>query len=208
MGKPLKDITSSRFGRLVVLELAPSIKGRAGARWRCCCDCGSEIIAPAGALRRGATKSCGCYRREVLATSKLRHGLTDTRTHQIWRGMLKRCRSSKSAFYYCYGGRGIKVCERWQVFEHFFEDMGECPDGYSIERRDVNGDYEPKNCIWLPRAKQARNTRSTIRLTLNGETLALPDWCDRYGLRLGLVYDRIKVLGWSPERALTEPKHA
>lgn len=199
-------LLNQRFGRLVVIGQEPSSRNR--TMWLCRCDCGETTVAAANPLVAGKTKSCGCFRREVLSTSNLQHGHSGTRTHNIWRGILKRCETTTCAAYRHYGGRGIKVCDRWHSYENFLSDMGEAPIGASIEREDVDGDYEPSNCTWLHKGLQARNQRRTLRVSLEGETRPLADWCDLKGLRYGLVYDRISRLGWSAERALSEARNA
>jgi hypothetical protein len=198
------NLLEQRFGRLLVLSREPSRRNR--TMWLCLCDCGANTVVAANPLVKGRTKSCGCYRRQVL--SNLQHGMSGTRTHNIWRGMLKRCQTKTCGAYPHYGGRGIKVCDRWQTFENFFADMGEAPLGSSIEREDVNGDYEPSNCVWLELGRQTLNTRRTVHITIGEESNPLSVWCEKKGLRYGLVYDRIARLGWTPERALTEKSNA
>lgn len=122
--------------------------------------------------------------------------------------MLKRCQTKTSPAYSNYGGRGIEVCTRWQEYENFLADMGEAPIDASIEREDVNGNYEPSNCVWLPQKLQNLNTRRTFHVTIGEETKPLSLWCQGKNLRYGLVYDRIARLGWSPERALSEVSNA
>ncbi len=203
MGKPPAQILGKRFSRLLVIEQLPNINGR--TNWLCECDCGVRMTTAPGPLRDGRTKSCGCLRRRILATSTLRHGMSNTKTHRIWRGMLKRCVNGHPR----YGGRGIRVCDRWQLFENFLSDMGECPVGnYSIERINNDGNYEPSNCKWLLMALQHRNTSRTVWITINNERKSLVEWCSIYNIRYSRVRDRIKFLGWEPLRSLTEKKHA
>jgi hypothetical protein len=110
---------------------------------------------------------------------------------------------TRGASYPDYGGRGIKVCQRWDSFEAFLEDMGECPnDNHSIERKDVDGNYDPENCVWLPLPLQARNKRNNRRITIGDDTRTLAEWCELYAVRRELVKDRLK-LGWDPFDALT-----
>ena len=159
------DITGQRFGRLTVLSHAGTTKEKPGnvkrrvALWKCRCNCGSEITVIGANLRNGTTKSCGCLERDILYERNFKHGLTDTRENRIWRGMLTRCRNLNHKDFKYYGGRGIRVCERWEVFENFLADMGPCPEGYSIERVDNNRNYEPSNCKWIPQEDQAKNMR-------------------------------------------------
>jgi hypothetical protein len=166
------DITGQRFGRLVALALHS--KGQRNPQrhplWLCVCDCGQQTIVIVGSLRTGNTRSCGCLQRDVsrqLAKTLIRvtHGQSRNRRQtavlQCWNNMMQRCFNSKCKDFKRYGGRGIKVCERWRSFTNFFADMGPMPDGYSIERIDVNGDYEPVNCKWIPLGEQWKNKRST-----------------------------------------------
>jgi hypothetical protein len=128
--------------------------------------------------------------------------MAGTKTYRAWKRLFGRCENQNCKAFPYYGGRGISVCERWRKFENFLADMGECPSGpYSIERKHVDGNYEPTNCIWLLQRKQTRNRRLTLRVG----GVSLGELCEERGLRYGLVYDRIKKLGWSPQRALSEP---
>jgi len=204
--KPRHQLANRRFLRLLVIGQAPSQKGR--RRWFCICDCGTNITVTGQDLRSGHTKSCGCYKLELMRVSNLQHGMTKTKTHNIWNEILRRCLNPSSQAFKNYGGRGIRVCDRWLIFVNFLTDMGECPQGdYSIERIDVNGNYEPGNCIWLPRRQQLLNTRRNRRVTIAGETKPLILWCQQFNCRYKLVYDRITKLGWTPERALTDGSH-
>lgn len=145
-----KDLTGQRFGRLVAQR--PERHGR----YRCRCDCGGELIVSRGALATGATKSCGCLRRELAAARRTTHGQTYSPTWWSWAGMHARCRNSKRKNY---GGRGITVCERWRSFQNFFDDMGERPPGMTLDRKDNDKGYEPSNCRWATPLEQAANQR-------------------------------------------------
>lgn len=132
------------------------------------------------------------------------HGMRGTRAYKAWVNMRNRCFSKSLREYPLYGGRGITVCARWDSFLNFFTDMGEQPEGLTLERIDNNGNYEPSNCKWATRAEQGRNTRSTRFITLNGKTLCLADWAVELGVRENLLVQRLR-LGWSPEDVISIP---
>jgi hypothetical protein len=125
-------------------------------------------------------------------------------TYESWKSMRKRCNNPRATRYERYGGRGIKVCARWDSFVNFLADMGEMPLGHSIERLDRDGDYTPENCIWIPRNKQQANRSMCHRVTFNGKTQTYADWERELGLYKGAIYSRLSY-GWSLEKALTTP---
>lgn len=137
------------------------------------CDCGVEKYVQLSSLRSGHAISCGCdlgkaHKSQVLQGHGSTHGKSRTRTYSIWKGMRKRCFNPNEASYINYGGRGITICDRWDSFEFFFQDMGEVPEGFSIERIDVNGNYEPGNCKWLPLNEQVLNRTYNKTVLLQG----------------------------------------
>ena len=115
-----------------------------------------------------------------------------TPTYRIWIAMRSRCTNPNNAGFHKYGGRGIKVCARWQSFENFFADMGERPEGMTLEREDNDGNYEPTNCRWATPAEQSRNTRRNRMLTYAGETLCMADWAERRGVGWDTLYHRLR----------------
>lgn len=129
------------------------------------------------------------------------NGPSSTRTYAIWHDMRRRCDSPQRKGYANYGGRGIQVCDRWHTFANFLADMGEAPQGYSIERRDVHGNYEPANCSWATRKEQNDNTQRTVRLRHNGQTKTLTQWSELLGIPHGTLRARYDK-GWPAERIL------
>lgn len=197
-GRNIIDLTNKEFGRLTVVKRDGSTKdGR--AKWLCKCSCGKEVAVSSHQLRSGETTSCGCARR-----GNVTHGMSKTPTYKTWKDMRKRCNNPNNTEYGSYGGRGISICKKWDSFTAFLQDMGEKPSGTSIDRIDVNGNYEPSNCRWATQEEQSNNTRRTIRVTIDGETKSLKQWSEVYGMDYKLVNSRVSVLGWSPVDALTK----
>jgi hypothetical protein len=131
------------------------------------------------------------------------HGRSGTKEHKAWMGMRERCYNTNSQRYLNYGGRGITVCARWRnSFEKFFLDMGECPEGLTLERRDINKGYNPKNCYWATWKEQNRNKTTSRHITWNGKTQIIADWANETGLSSSTIAKRIKR-SWSIEKALT-----
>jgi len=190
-----------------VIRLAPKTKRSDEVMWVCACDCGNTCSVRSKALRNGVTRSCGCLHKELLSRSRKTHGMSETKLCQVWSGIKKRCINPRQKAYADYGGRGIRVCDRWiDSFDNFLLDMGLPPgDKHTIDRIDNDGDYEPSNCRWATRSEQARNKRNSIRITLYGKTLSISDWADETGLTRSAITQRISN-GWSVEDALTKPR--
>jgi hypothetical protein len=134
-----------------------------------------------------------------------RHGLSRTRIHNLWWAMITRCTNPNSHAFKDYGGRGIKVCDRWRTFENFYADMGERPDGKSLDRINNDGDYEPENCRWATHSEQHSNRRSCHRLEAFGRNLTLTEWSVTTGVPVGTLWARICKLGWPATKALSMP---
>lgn len=179
------DVTGQKFGRLSVVCDAPN--GKSGRRISCVCDCGKSVTCNLRDLMGGKQKSCGCWNREelrLIAIARATHRACRTSEYYIWAGLKARCLNPKARSYPHYGGRGIKVCDRWlDSFETFLADMGKKPfKTASIDRIDVNGDYTPDNCRWASLKRQARNRQFHLRVEHDGRTMLLIEACELAGI--------------------------
>ncbi len=198
----VNDLAGRRFGRFIVLARAGS-NGERKAMWRCICICGNERLICGRSLLTGNSNSCGCLRSEVLKRIKKTHGLTRSATYRTWGAMLQRCGNPKNPYYHVYGARGIAVCDRWKSFISFFRDMGERPNGLTLDRIDTEGNYEPSNCRWATVREQANNMRKNVFIEAFGERLTISQWARKSGqFESGIRY-RLRS-GWSPERAVVK----
>ncbi|EIF30926.1 hypothetical protein BCh11DRAFT_06438 [Burkholderia sp. Ch1-1] len=172
------EISGQRFGRLLVIDKAPSNLGKSPVtRWNCVCDCGETRIVTTFNLLRGRAKSCGCLHKEITSRNSTTHGLTRSGAWKSWRAMRARCTNATNGSYPNYGGRGITVCERWKSFENFYADMGDRPAGMTLDRfPEPDGNYEPGNCRWASREEQDANKRPNVYVTWKGKTQTYSQW--------------------------------
>lgn len=194
-----ENMRSTVFGRLQ--PIFPF-----NGEWACLCSCGNATLVTAGHLVDGHVKSCGCLLGEVSRKRMTTHGRSKDRIYRVWAAMHTRCTNPKSHDYGSYGGRGIKVCVRWNQFSRFLSDMGERPVGTSLDRINPDKGYYPKNCKWSTKDEQASNQRTNVRLTYNGETLILAEWARRLGFSRSTTLRRRLNDGWSLSRTLSTPK--
>lgn len=205
----LKDLTGKTFGRLTVVRRVGTDRNKKPL-WLCKCSCGKEKLVISQSLINGVTKSCGCLQREHNENGNTKHGHRNTRLYKIWIGMFQRTENNKNPNYNDYGGRGIRVCDEWKNdFMNFYNWAME--NGYkenlTLDRRNNNENYEPSNCRWVTQKEQNNNKRSNRKFTFQGETKNLKQWSELTGIPCTVITARIDKLGWSIERALTEPVH-
>lgn len=201
-----ETITGQTFGRLTAIRFDRYEKER--NYWIFRCVCGTEKSQAVSQVRRGITTSCGCLRVEKVKEARTKHGMSrasggnKTRVYQAWTNMISRCEYTAAKHFHRYGGRGIKVCARWrESFEAFLEDMGEPPEGCSLDRIDNNGDYEPSNCRWANQKTQVANRSVCNFIEVNGSKVLLLNHCEAIGVSHNMVRKRLKR-GWSLDDAL------
>lgn len=191
-----QDRTGIRYGRLTVIGMSARTNGKR-TYWDCICECGQKIAARSDALSKGATRSCGCFQREVAKVTAGRnatHRMTETREYETWQRMLQRCDNPRHPDYEDYGERGITVCLEWaNSFSAFYSDMGPRPEGMTLERADVNKGYDPDNCIWADQYRQQRNRRHSLYVNFEQGLIPLAEYAERSGLSYSCVYGRVKT---------------
>ena len=186
-----EDLTGKRFGRLTVLEFVPNdIKDSC---WKCMCDCGNISIVRGHFIKNGNTKSCGCLFRELSSVRNTKHGKANTRLYTIYDAMKSRCYNPRNNRYKNYGGRGIKICDEWRnditAFCKWAVNNGYCDD-LTIDRIDVNGDYEPNNCRWVDMKTQQQNRSNNITVGYQDKKQTLTEVAVKLGIRYRTLYDR------------------
>ena len=205
-----EDLTGMHFKNFDVLEYVGTYSDKYGhtrQHWKCRCVCGKTLILPRGSLIKKEVKSCGCLTDKLINQANTTHGFSKTRMYHLWLNIKDRCLNSKSKSYKYYGQRGITICDEWKDDFLAFREWA-LANGYrddlSIERIDVNGNYEPSNCTWIPISEQCKNTRWNKYYTLNGVTHSTVEWSILLGGTQCLVGKRLRE-GWDLERALTTP---
>ncbi len=205
------SLIGNRFGRLVVIADGPRILRAKSSQPTsiCLCDCGRKVQIFKSNLRRGTTNSCGCLQKELLAKRCTIHGqatrANHTRTYYKWCGMIKRCDNPNNPAWDDYGGRGIRVCERWKSFPNFLADMGEAPRGLTVGRKNNNGDYEPGNCEWQTYVVQNRNKRTNRLVVIGGVIDCVAEFSEIFNINPSTACRRMDRMGWSPEKAFSTP---
>lgn len=196
------DLSGEKFGRLTVTSMYTVGPGK--KHWSCICDCGETTVVASTHLIGGKTSSCGCLRRDLLRNSRTKHGFSETKTYATWCRMRDRCLNQNNPKFQRYGGRGISVCSRWDVFDNFLFDMGEKPERMSIGRIDNDGNYTPENCRWESDTQQSRNKSTTRNITHNGCTKTMTDWATLFDIPVATLFNRLEK-GISMSEAL-KPK--
>lgn len=188
------NLKGSKFGRWTCIS---PLKGKYSEwYWHCVCDCGGKGTPRQYHLLNGLSKSCGCLNREVLVACNTTHNSSLAYEFKPWCAMIKRCSKHPD-----YVGRGIAVCRQWLDFKTFLKDMGPRPKGYTIERINNNGNYEPENCRWATRKEQANNRRSNVLITFRGEVKTMTEWCCVLKIPYVKISQRIQRRGWEVEKA-------
>lgn len=210
-GQPTILNAGDKFGRWVIVGPAPPAgRLRNRVRYYCMCECGAGPASVGGSeLATGRSSSCGCLARERSGAARWKHGLSSHPTYaaiyKIWQGMMSRCENPRDIGYENYGGRGIRVCDRWRDPAIFCADLPPRPsEAHSLGRIDNDGHYEPSNVRWETQREQTNNTRANRRLTLNGKTQNAIQWARELGINPNALYERLRR-GWPVERALTTP---
>jgi len=178
------NLIGKRFGRWTVVSRYP-IKSKNGSIcWNCVCLCGQKRIIRSSSLKSSATKSCGCLKVDKVKVQNKTHGLSESKEYSIWKAMRMRCNNPDHPSYKNYGGRGIKVCKRWnKSFSAFISDIGKRPSPkHTIERINNDGNYCPENCCWATRDRQSRNSRQTHLITYAEKTQCITDWAKEWNI--------------------------
>lgn len=203
----MENLTGKRFGRLKVIELK-EIKGKGHFYYLCQCQCGNFRTIDGHSLIKGKTKSCGCLRKELLRERNKTHNLSNSRLYGIYRHIKERCYNPNCKDYKYYGSCGIVMCEEWATnFMNFYNwaMANGYQDDLTIDRIDVNGNYEPNNCRWATKKEQSINRRNIHLITFNDKTQTLTDWAKDLNINFNTLYQRIITNKWDTEKAFMKP---
>lgn len=196
-----EDLRGQKFNKLT------PVKYLGNRKWECVCDCGKVVTVFTNNLKRGNTKSCGCLNKELASQRMTKHGKCNSRTYYIYNNMKERCYTKSNSCYKDYGGRGIVVCNDWKNdFMNFYKwamSHG-YDDSLTLDRIDVDGNYEPSNCRWVTFTDQQRNKRNNIQITYKGKTQPLKIWCEELDLPYNSIHHRYKYLHWTDPVILFE----
>ena len=205
-GNGFDNLTGRKYGRLTVLGLSEKRSGRK-SYWVCECECGKQKLVRSDSLKCGQVQSCGCLRDEkgFVNLDRTTHGDTPTGAHarlwQTWQGIKQRTTNQNDKSYPRYGGRGIKMCPEWRDSYIAFREWA-LENGYSddltIDRIDVNGDYEPSNCRWATQKEQSNNRRSNVLIEWDDKTLNIEQWSEATGIPYKVLHDRYRRYGLRP----------
>ena len=193
-----------KYGRLLVVSSRHKREGRRNYYRTCRCECGAIKDIIEDSLKSRKTRSCWCLQKERVSECNSTHGKSHISAHAIWLGMISRCHKFGSSGYQDYGGRGIKVCARWKKFENFYADMGDRPEGLTLERKNNDGNYEPGNCKWATLEEQANNKRNNRRIIISGVTYSLSQASRVFSISRSTLRGRLNK-GWEPHDAVFTP---
>ena len=202
----MKDETGKRYGRLTVIEKHHQDKRREW-HWLCKCDCGNQTVVSGNKLRSGHTTSCGCLQEEHRKKGiNKTHGMSDTPLYIAWLNMRHRCYYPKNNMYKHYGARGIKVCDEWlnssETFIRWALANG-YKEGLTIDRINVDGNYEPGNCRWVTKKEQFLNRTDSHLVTAFGKTQTIKEWAEQTGIKYDTIERRLNAYGWNAEDAVS-----
>lgn len=197
------EMIGKKFGKLTPIEEGGHMGGLLA--YKCQCDCGNIVTVRGPSLRSGNTTSCGCVHKAMVGNLNKTHGLHNRPEYSVWQNMITRCTNQSTNCFHRYGGRGISVCDEWRNFEQFYADMGDRPDGMTLDRIDNNGPYSKENCRWATIGEQARNTRRTQLVEYKGKTQCLKDWANEVGIAYNTLRKRFVIYNWPFEKAITTP---
>ena len=199
----LENLKGKKFNKLQVIERVIKENNKQ-TYWKCICECGDTTIVTSAHLKNGHTKSCGCLQKEVVKNMMTTHNLTHTKLFKVWRGIIDRTLYPSNKKYKNYGGRGITICCEWlndfKVFYDWAINNG-YKEGLTIDRIDVNGNYEPNNCRWVNWKTQQNNRRNNHYITYNNETHTMKEWSELLGINYATLSMRINKYKWSIERS-------